>query len=363
MMLVEGEVLGEERDNFGFDAIADVVEVVTIVESELMGDAVVGQDFVELLGGECDLGVLVAGIEADGVELTEVSDVLVDHVERFVGVEFGHGFLYEFAVLHGKVGEERRILRIGRPGSGNRYDKPGKEFESICVFWRLGGLGFAAIFGEEGIVKGHAAGAEQIDAGEDVGMAHADADGAVAAHGVSGEATAVAFGDGAVVGVNIGDEFVDDVVFPVTGGYGVRVKTALVACERVRRDENHFAIPCLGKGFVQHGGKINPVLGGPVPLVGAVGVTMEEVNDGVAAMAISRVAGRKVDSNIAVGRVALKVAFEEFAMNFDVFDGARGGRRGSLGSGRVLRAKQAQGAEVYSDKNPDQFEGFHGKGW
>jgi hypothetical protein len=30
-------------------------------------------------------------------------------------------------------------------------------------------------------------------------MAHADADGAVAAHGVSGEATAVAFGDGAVV--------------------------------------------------------------------------------------------------------------------------------------------------------------------
>jgi hypothetical protein len=24
------------------------------------------------------------------------------------------------------------------------------------------------------------------------------------------------------VGVNIGDEFVDDVVFPVTGGYGVR---------------------------------------------------------------------------------------------------------------------------------------------
>jgi hypothetical protein len=90
---------------------------------------------------------------------------------------------------------------------------------------------------------------------------------------------------------------------------------------------------------------------------------MEEVNDGVAAMAISRVTLRKVDSNIAVGRVALKVAFEEFAVNFDVFEGARGGRRGSFGSGRVLRAKQVRGAEVYSDKNPDQFEGFHGKGW
>jgi hypothetical protein len=80
-------------------------------------------------------------------------------------------------------------------------------------------------------------------------------------------------------------------------------------------------------------------------------------------MAISRVIGRKVDSNVAVGRVALKVAFEEFAVNFDAFDGGRGGRRGSFGSGRVLRAKQAQGAEVYSDKNRDQFEGFHGKGW
>jgi hypothetical protein len=34
-----------------------------------------------------------------------------------------------------------------------------------------------------------------------------------------------------------------------------------------------------------------------------------------------------------------------------------------LGSGRVLRAKQAQGAKVYHDKNPDPFEGFHGKGW
>lgn len=93
MMLVEGEVLGEERDNFGFDTIADVAEVVTVVDSELMCDAVAGQDFVELLGGGSDLGVLVAGIKADGVELTEVSDVLVDHVERFVGVEFGDGFL------------------------------------------------------------------------------------------------------------------------------------------------------------------------------------------------------------------------------------------------------------------------------
>lgn len=47
---------------------------------------------------------------------------------------------------------------------------------------------------------------------------------------------------------------------------------------RLRPNGNHFAIPRLSKGFVQDGRKIDPVLGRPVPLVGAVGVTMEEVN-------------------------------------------------------------------------------------
>jgi hypothetical protein len=36
----EREVLGEERDDFGFDAIGDVVDVVAVVDCELMGDAV-----------------------------------------------------------------------------------------------------------------------------------------------------------------------------------------------------------------------------------------------------------------------------------------------------------------------------------
>lgn len=81
MLLVEGEVLGEEWNNFGFDAIRDVVEVVAVVDFELMGDAIAGQDFIELRRVGSDLGVLVAGIKADGFELTQMSDVKVDHVE------------------------------------------------------------------------------------------------------------------------------------------------------------------------------------------------------------------------------------------------------------------------------------------
>ena len=55
--MVEGEVLREQGDNFGFDAIGDVVEVVAVVNPELVGDAVAGQDFVELLRVEGDVGV------------------------------------------------------------------------------------------------------------------------------------------------------------------------------------------------------------------------------------------------------------------------------------------------------------------
>ena len=37
---------------------------------------------------------------------------------------------------------------------------------------------------------------------------------------------------------------------------------------------------------------------------------MKEVNDGIAAVAIFRVTGREINRNVAVGRVALKIAFE-----------------------------------------------------
>ena len=159
----------------------------------------------------------------------------------------------------------------------------------------------------------------------------------------------------AVVGVNVGDEFVNDVVFPIASGSGVGVEAALVARERVGSNENDFAISWLDKGFVQHGGKINPMLIGPVPRVGAVVVTMKEVNHGIAAIAVFRITGRKVDRNVAIGRVTLKVAFQEFAVDFNVFDRAHRNRRGgSLAGGRTLSSKHGQEANVYKDKDPDK---------
>ena len=72
---------------------------------------------------------------------------------------------------------------------------------------------------------------------------------------------------------------------------------------------------------------------------------MKEVNDGIAAVLIFRITGRKVHSNVAIGGVALKVAFEEFSVDSDVFDSTREGSTRSLVGGSALRAKQAPGAD------------------
>ena len=323
--LVEGEVPREKRDNLALDAIGDVVDVVPVVDFELMGDTVAGQDAVELLRSVGNVGILVADIHADILQLTKVSYVLIDHVERFVGVEFGDDFFDKLAILNREIGEEWRMVGIGRPGDGDREQKPWKGFEGIGLFRRFCGFSFRAILEQERVGKLHAAGTEQIDAGENIGITHANANSSISPHGMPGETTAGAVGDRAVVGVDVWDELAHDVVFPVAGGSGVRIETALVSCERVRRDENHFAISWLRKRVVQDRGKLGPELGWPVPLLGALGPTMKEVNDGIATVAVHRITGWKIDRYVAVGGVLFQIVLERFAMKFDVLDRAREG--------------------------------------
>jgi hypothetical protein len=87
---------------------------------------------------------------------------------------------------------------------------------------------------------------------------------------------------------------------------------------------------------------------------------MQEVNDGIAAMAIARVTGREVDRNLAVGRIALQVAFEKFAVDLDAFDGA--GRRcsGRMAGGGSLGAKQTRATDASQQKHAGPGAGVHG---
>ena len=361
---VEGEVGREKRVEFLFDAVGDVVEVVAVVDFELVGDGIAREDGVEFLGGDGDATVFVSGVEADGFHAAKIGDVLVNHIEGFVGVVFRHDWIEDFAVFGGEIDVERGILRIGGPGGGERKEDAGKELEGVGFVGSLGGFGFGAIFGDEFFGEIHAAGAEEIEAGEGFGMAHGDAHGAVATHGMSGEAATGAFGNGAIAGVNIGDEFVDEEVFPIAGDDGVGIEAALIAGEGVGGDEDDFAVAGFGIGLIEDGGEIDPVLGGPVPLVVAVGVAVEEIDDGVAAMGIFSVTGREVDGDVAIGGVAFEVALEGFAVDLDVFDGAgKGGGGGWRGGGSLsLGVNRSGGQNEGRGKKQRDILDFHGQG-
>ena len=65
---------------------------------------------------------------------------------------------------------------------------------------------------------------------------------------------------------------------------------------------------------------------------------MEEIDDGEAARLVAGIAGRQVDEDVAIGRIALEIALERFAVHDDFFDRARARR---AAPGRTRRAAAA----------------------
>ena len=59
------------------------------------------------------------------------------------------------------------------------------------------------------------------------------------------------------------------------------------------------------------------------PLLGADGVAVQRVDDGIAAVLVLRVARRQEDEDVAVDGVAFEIAFERSAVDLDVLDGDR----------------------------------------
>ena len=56
------------------------------------------------------------------------------------------------------------------------------------------------------------------------------------------------------------------------------------------------------------------------PLLGSNGVTVQRVDDGIAALLIFLVAGRQEDNDIAVDGVAFEIAFQGCAVDLDVLN-------------------------------------------
>ncbi len=163
-------------------------------------------------------------------------------------------------------------------------------------------------------------------------MLHADAHGAVATHRVAGQSSAGGVAEGAVVSVHIGDQFLRDEILPIPSGHGIGIHAAVVAGETVGHNDDEFARFLGGEGFVDHRWEIDPMLGGAHPLVVAVGVAVQHVDDRIAPLGVLFVAGRKINRGVAVRGITFQISFEEFAVDFNVFDGA--GLRGNGSRGK-----------------------------
>ena len=162
----------------------------------------------------------------------------------------------------------------------------------------------------------HAAGAHDVERAEDVGVLHADAARAVAAHGVADQAAALAVGDGAVMRVDVGDEIVRDEILKVAGGHRTRIHGAVVDGLRVGQHDDHLfgALRECAFDGLRHVDLVRPLLG-------ADGVAVQRVDDGIAAVSCPGVAGRQEDDDVAVDGVAFQIAFERRAVNLDVLHG------------------------------------------
>lgn len=162
---------------------------------------------------------------------------------------------------------------------------------------------------------GETAGAHDVEAAEDVGVLHADASGSVAAHGVADEAAGGAGWDGSIVGVDVGNDVAGDVVLKVAGGDGVGVHGPVVDGFGVGQDDDEL-VGALGEGSFDGLRNVDFA----TPLLGADGVAVQSVDDGIAFGLTGGVAGRKEDNGVPVDGIAFEVAFKGCTVDLDVFD-------------------------------------------
>ena len=145
---------------------------------------------------------------------TQVADILVDKVERCISGPLRQDVRLGHAVLHRQVKVQRRLTGVRRPGRRGRQQRPLTPCELGRFVERFQRRQFS---NDRGIQLLRVAGrktawAHHVDRAEDSGMLHRDAGGAVAAHGMSDEAAALAIGNRAVVTVDVWDYFCGELV-------------------------------------------------------------------------------------------------------------------------------------------------------
>src|SRR5438093_13080098 len=111
-------------------------------------------------------------------------------------------------VARWQIEEKRWLGRIGRPRSRRRELSLRSEIGLVELFEALNRLRWRrrVRVGEQPIAEHHATRAERVDARKDVRMFHPDAERAVAAHRVPGEAATHAVRNRSVVCIDVRDQ-------------------------------------------------------------------------------------------------------------------------------------------------------------
>jgi hypothetical protein len=133
---------------------------------------------------------------------------------------------------------------------------------------------------------------------------------------VADESAGTAIGNGAVVGVDVGDNVAGDEIFEVPGRDGTGIHGTVVKRFGIGEDDDHFG-GAEGEGAFDGLRDMYFV----TPLFGADGISVQGVDDGVAAGSVLRVAGREEDEDVAVNGVAFEIAFDGSGVDFDVLEG------------------------------------------
>lgn len=142
------------------------------------------------------------------------------------------------------------------------------------------------------------------------------------------EAPAFAAGESSVMRVDVGDEIMRDELLEVSGGDGTGIHGTVVDCLGIGQDDDHF-FGALREGAFNRLRNMDFVS----PLLGADGVSVQGVDDGIAARLFLRVTRREENENVAVCGVSFQIALESGTVNFDSLDYDRlgtGNRRGNF---------------------------------
>ena len=145
-------------------------------------------------------------------------------------------------------------------------------------------------------------------------MLHADAGGAVAAHGMADQAAAFTAGNGAIVGIHIGHQVTGDEVLEIPGGDRRGIHRTVMHRLGIRQHHDHvFRALAIGTGDGL--GHMNFL----APLLRADRIAVQRIDHRIATRRIGGIAGWQEHQHITVGGIAFQAAFQRRTMHLDVF--------------------------------------------